>query len=117
VVVINQLNRQPIIIYHIGNVTAAAFNRDGRFVASTDDKGNLNVHLLLEDKAVLTKSIESCLAGSVKSICWTVDHKKVIVVGESKGTYGRVINVETGTSQGDLSGVCKTLLTVAVRSE
>lgn len=57
VVVVNQLARPPIYFYHTANVTAASFSPDGRLVASSDTDGNLLVHTIFEDKAVLTKTI------------------------------------------------------------
>lgn len=81
VVAINQATKPPIFVYHGSNVTAASFSQDGRFVASADTEGNLLVHLLEEDKAVLKKTIEQCFAGSIKCICWCADNKTVVVVG------------------------------------
>ena len=115
--VINQLSKPPIVIYHTGTVTAASFSRDGRLVASSDVDGNLLVHTLLEDKAVLLKKIDFCFAGSIKCIVWCTDNKTVVVVGEGKNVFGRIINLESGYAQGDISQVSKNLFSAAIRSD
>jgi hypothetical protein len=43
-VVVNQPPKLPIVFHHTATVTAAAFNLDGRFVASGDEKGTLMIH-------------------------------------------------------------------------
>lgn len=117
VAVISQLTKPPIILYHSSVVTAASFSRDGKFVASSDSEGKLLIHTILEDKAALTKSIDFCFSGNVKCIAWSTDNKTVVVVGEGKNVFGRIINLESGYAQGDISQVSKNLLTAAVRSD
>jgi hypothetical protein len=65
----------------------------------------------------MTKQLDFCFGGPIKCIAWSPDHKNVVIVGEAKGQFGKIINLEFGLPQGEIAGISRTLNTAAVRPE
>ena len=75
-----------------------------------DEQGNVRVwavNCLEAEKSIFEKKI---LSGKVSDLCWDTEGKRLFVVG--KGAFA--INLETGTSLGDLSFHSKSVNSVTV---
>ncbi len=93
---------------HICEVTALAFHPDGKLVASADIKGNISIWYI--EKLVENKKIENAFSGKINGLDFTEDGTKLLIYGDGKKKYGRVINWEMKNEVGEIGNVAKTLI-------
>ena len=93
---------------HICEVTAVAFHPDGKLVASADVKGNISIWYL--EKLIENVKIENAFAGKINGLDFTEDGTKLLMFGEGKKKFARVINWEMKNDVGEIANVAKTLI-------
>ena len=93
---------------HICEVTAVAFHPDGKLVASADVKGNISIWFL--EKLIENKRIENAFSGKINGLDFTEDGTKLLIYGEGKKKFGRVINWELKNDVGEIGNVAVTLI-------
>ena len=112
----HQHERPALHLHHHTHIAAAAFSHDGRLVASIETKGTLLISEVCPDRLLIVHRYDGVFANA-KAISWSADRKRVCIVGDGKGKYGRVIMVETGTNSGEISGVSMQLNACSFRPE
>ena len=93
---------------HICEVTALAFHPEGKLAASADIKGNIsfwNINKLFEEK-----KIENAFSGKINGLDFTEDGTKLLMFGEGKKKFAKVINWEMKNEVGEIGNVTKTLI-------
>ena len=93
---------------HICEVTALAFHPEGKIAASADVKGNIsiwNINKLFEEK-----KIENAFSGKINGLDFTEDGTKLLMYGEGKKKFARVINWEMKNDVGEIANVSRTLI-------
>jgi WD40 repeat protein len=93
---------------HICEVTAIAFHPEGKLVASADVKGNISMWFL--DKLIENNKIENAFSGKINGLDFTEDGTKLLIYGDGKKKFARVINWELKNDVGEIAGVTKTLI-------
>jgi WD40 repeat protein len=93
---------------HICEVTAVAFHPEGKLVASADVKGNISIWFL--EKLIENKRIENAFSGKINGLDFTEDGTKLLIYGEGKKKFGRVINWELKNDVGEIGNVTVTLI-------
>jgi len=93
---------------HICEVTAVAFHPDGKQVASADIKGNISIWYL--EKLMETGKIENAFSGKINGLDYSEDGTKLLIYGEGKKKFARVVNVEMKNDVGEITNVSKTLI-------
>ncbi len=54
---------------------------------------------------------------NARAIAWSADGKRICIVGAQKGSFGRVLLVDSGTNAGEITGVSANLTCCAFRPE
>ena len=93
---------------HICEVTAVAFHPDGKLVASADVKGNISIWFL--EKLIESSKIENAFSGKINGLDFSEDGTKLLIYGEGKKKFARVINWELKNDVGEIANVTKTLI-------
>ena len=93
---------------HICEVTAVAFHPEGKLVASADIKGTISIWFL--DKLIENSKIENAFSGKINGLDFTEDGTKLLMYGEGKKKFARVINWELKNDVGEIGNVSKTLI-------
>lgn len=93
---------------HICEVTAVTFHPDGKQVASADVKGNISIWYL--EKLIENVKIENAFSGKINGLDFTEDGTKLLIYGEGKKKFARVINWEMKNDVGEITNVSKTLI-------
>ena len=93
---------------HICEVTAVTFHPDGKLVASADVKGNISIWYL--EKLIENVKIENAFSGKINGLDFTEDGTKLLIYGEGKKKFARVINWEMKNDVGEITNVSKTLI-------
>ena len=93
---------------HICEVTAIAFHPEGKLVASADVKGNISIWFL--EKLTESTKIENAFSGKINGLDFTEDGTKLLMYGEGKKKFGRVINWELKNDVGEIGNISKTLI-------
>ena len=93
---------------HICEVTAVAFHPDGKLVASADVKGNISIWFL--EKLTENSKIENAFSGKINGLDFSEDGTKLLMYGEGKKKFARVINWELKNDVGEIANVSKTLI-------
>ena len=93
---------------HICEVTALAFHPEGRIAASADVKGNISFWSI--EKLIEEKKIENAFSGKINGLDFTEDGTKLLMYGEAKKKFARVINWDTKTDVGEIGNISKTLI-------
>lgn len=92
---------------HVGSVTCARFSNDGKLVASGDEGGNIR---LWHPDTGVQKSEFDVFPGPVRDVAFSSDSKFVIVCGECRGAFVKVVKVPTGSPAGAVKGHSKRVL-------
>ena len=93
---------------HICEVTALAFHPEGKLAASADIKGNISFWNI--DKLFEEKKIENAFSGKINGLDFTEDGTKLLMFGEGKKKFAKVINWEMKNEVGEIGNVTKTLI-------
>ena len=93
---------------HICEVTALAFHPEGKLAASADIKGNISFWNI--DKLFEEKKIENAFSGKINGLDFTEDGTKLLMFGEGKKKFAKVINWEMKNKVGEIGNVAKTLI-------
>ena len=93
---------------HICEVTALAFHPEGKLAASADVKGNISFWYI--DKLIEDKKIENAFSGKINGLDFTEDGTKLLMYGEGKKKFARVINWEMKNDVGEIGNISKTLI-------
>ena len=93
---------------HICEVTAVAFHPEGKLVASADVKGNISIWFL--EKLIENSKIENAFSGKINGLDFSEDGTKLLIYGEGKKKFARVINWELKNDVGEITNVSKTLI-------
>lgn len=92
---------------HTCEVTAMTFHPNGKYAASIDIKYNISIWDI--DKLTEITKLENAFANKVNGLDFTEDGTKLLLYGEGKKRYARVMNWELKTDVGEISNVIKTL--------
>lgn len=82
---------------HSHKVNVAKYSPSGQYIASGDDRGN--VQIWKDSK----KYEYQAISGKIKDLAWDMDSKRMIAVGEGHNKFGHCFLIETGTSVGTIS--------------
>jgi WD40 repeat protein len=93
---------------HICEVTALAFHPEGKLAASADVKGNISFWNI--DKLFEEKKIENAFSGKINGLDFTEDGTKLLMYGEGKKKFARVINWDMKNDVGEIGNVTRTLI-------
>jgi WD40 repeat protein len=93
---------------HICEVTALAFHPEGKLAASADIKGNISIWNI--DKLFEEKKIENAFTGKINGLDFTEDGTKLLMYGEGKKKFARVINWDMKNDVGEIGNISKTLI-------
>ena len=93
---------------HICEVTALAFHPEGKLAASADIKGNISFWNI--DKLFEEKKIENAFSGKINGLDFTEDGTKLLMYGEGKKKFARVINWDMKNDVGEIGNISKTLI-------
>ena len=93
---------------HICEVTALAFHPEGKLAASADVKGNISFWNI--DKLFEEKKIENAFTGKINGLDFTEDGTKLLMYGEGKKKFARVINWDMKNDVGEIGNISKTLI-------
>ena len=93
---------------HICEVTALAFHPEGKLAASADVKGNISFWNI--DKLFEEKKIENAFSGKINGLDFTEDGTKLLMYGEGKKKFARVINWDLKNDVGEIGNVTRTLI-------
>ena len=88
--------------------TALAFHPEGKLAASADVKGNISFWYI--DKLIEDKKIENAFSGKINGLDFTEDGTKLLMYGEGKKKFARVINWEMKNDVGEIGNISKTLI-------
>ena len=93
---------------HICEVTAVCFHPEGKLVASADVKGNISIWFL--EKLIESSKIENAFSGKINGLSFTDDGTKLLIYGEGKKKFARVINWELKNDVGEIGNCTVTLI-------
>ena len=93
---------------HICEVTAVCFHPEGKLVASADIKGNISIWLL--EKLIESSKIENAFSGKINGLSFTDDGTKLLIFGEGKKKFARVINWELKNDVGEIGNCTANLI-------
>lgn len=116
-VIIRDIDDPSIVdIYteHSVQTTVAKYAPSGFYIASGDVSGKVRIWDTTQKDHPL-KAEYPALGGAIKDLCWSPDSQKIVVGGEGRDKFGRVFQMDTGTSVGEISGQSKPLNAVAYR--
>ena len=102
------LTESKSYIKHICEVTAMTFHPEGKLAASADVKGDISIWSL--EKLTETAKIENAFSGKINGLDFTEDGTKLLMFGDGKKKFGRVINWEMKNDVGEIGNVSKTLI-------
>ena len=88
---------------HICEVTALAFHPEGKLAASADIKGNISFWNI--DKLFEEKKIENAFSGKINGLDFTEDGTKLLMYGEGKKKFARVINWDMKNDVGEIGNI------------
>ena len=93
---------------HICEVTAVCFHPEGKLVASADIKGNISIWFL--EKLIESSKIENAFSGKINGLSFTDDGTKLLIFGEGKKKFARVINWELKNDVGEIGNCTANLI-------
>lgn len=105
-----------IYTQHARETTCAAYSPSGYYICSGDASGKIKIWDTINPEH-LTKYEYQVLGGAIKDIQWSEDSKKIAVCGDGKEVYCKVINWDTGTTCGSMSGPNKSCNNMAMRQQ
>lgn len=101
---------------HSKETTCAAWSPSGYYVASGDASGKVRIWDTVNKEHIL-KNEYQLLSGRVKDLAWSSDSTRLAACGEGRDKVAVVVNVDTGTSCGTLSGPTKTCNSISIRQQ
>jgi len=93
---------------HSCQVNVAKYSPSGFYIASADQSGKVRIWDTVNKEHLCKIEIQP-LSGPIKDLAWSPDNQRMIVVGEGRERFGHVFLVDTGTSNGDISGPSKSI--------
>lgn len=93
---------------HCSETTAIAFHPQGKLVASSDVNGNI-IFWEIENTRE-SKKIDTIFAGKINGLVFTDDGANLLIYGNGKGRFAKVIDWNTGKDVGDFSGILKNVI-------
>jgi len=99
---------------HSKETTCALFSPSGYYIASGDTSGKIRIWDTINKEHIL-KYEYSLLGGPIKDIAWSEDSKRIAVCGEGNESSAKVINWDTGTTCGMLTGPVKSCNNIAIK--
>ena len=94
---------------HACAVTVAKYSPSGFYIASADKSGKIRIWDTV-NKEHLTKSEYQPISGPIYDLCWSQDNQRIVCVGEGREKFGHVFLSDTGTSNGDITGQTRYLV-------
>eukprot|EP00178_Gracilaria_changii_P019105 TRINITY_DN55578_c0_g1_i1.p1 TRINITY_DN55578_c0_g1~~TRINITY_DN55578_c0_g1_i1.p1 ORF type:complete len:607 (-),score=98.60 TRINITY_DN55578_c0_g1_i1:1903-3723(-) len=89
---------------HSAPVTCARFSPDGKQIASADENGFVRVW---NAETTVQKLEMQVYNGAVRDLSFSPDGKYLVLVGQSRGAFGKVIKLPSGGSAGVCGGHTK----------
>lgn len=102
-----------IFSLHTAPVTVVVFSRDASFVASGDAHGYIR---LWDPKTLSQKSEISAMGGAVRDIAFDYTGKFIACVGDSRGSFAKVLKLPTGGTAGACNGHTKRTMACDISS-
>lgn len=99
---------------HSKETTCAAWSPSGYYVCSGDASGKVRIWDTVNKEHILKYEYQ-LINGRVKDIAWSSDSTRIAVCGEGKQSTAVVVNWDTGTNCGNLSGPTKTCNSISIR--
>jgi len=99
---------------HARDTTVAVYSPSSYYIASGDISGKVRIWDTVNKEHILKYEYQ-LLGGPIRDIAWSEDSKKIAVCGEGKEEYAKVINWDTGTTVGSLSGASKSCNQLALK--
>ncbi|XP_072109131.1 WD repeat-containing protein 1 [Mobula birostris] len=99
---------------HARQVQVAQYSPSGYYIASGDISGKVRVWDTTQKEHLLKIEYQP-FAGPVKDICWSADNQKVAIAGEGKEMNAAVIQYDTGTSVGTVTGHSKVVNSISLK--
>ncbi|XP_005995864.1 WD repeat-containing protein 1 [Latimeria chalumnae] len=100
---------------HAHQVAVAKYAPSGFYIASGDLSGKIRIWDTTQKEHMLKYEYQP-FAGKIKDIAWSVDSKRIAVVGEGREKFGAVFLWDSGSSVGEISGHSKAINSVAIKS-
>ncbi|XP_078257493.1 WD repeat-containing protein 1 [Rhinoraja longicauda] len=99
---------------HARQVQVAQYAPSGFYIASGDISGKIRIWDTTQKEHGLKFEYQP-FCGTVKDICWSADNEKIAVAGEGKEKRGAVIQWDTGTNVGTVSGHSKAINSISLK--
>lgn len=99
---------------HSKETTCAVYSPSGFYICSGDISGKIRIWDTVNAEHILKYEYQ-VLGGTIKDIAWSEDSKRIAVCGEGRESSAVVINWDTGTSCGNLSGPVKSCNQIAIK--
>lgn len=110
----NDIKNCDVYTEHSQLTTVARFSPSGFYICSGDQSGKIRLWDATQPTHIL-KSDYHFLSGAVRDIAFSDDSKRVAIVGEGSDKFGHVFLFDTGTSNGNLSGQSRPIISVDFR--
>ncbi|GIY55967.1 actin-interacting protein 1 [Caerostris extrusa] len=91
---------------HRTQTTCAKYSPNGFYIASADQYGKVRIWDATQPEHILKNEFQP-IVGVITDLSWSPDSKRICAVGESRGKFAHVFNVDTGTSLGEIGGHSK----------
>jgi len=99
---------------HAKDTTVAAYSPSGFYICSADTSGKIRIWDTVNKEHILKYEYQA-MGGAIKDIAWSEDSKRIALCGEGKESVAVVINWDTGTSFGKLTGHTKYCNSIAYK--
>eukprot|EP01121_Diplochlamys_sp_Union-15-3_P010046 TRINITY_DN2776_c0_g1_i2.p1 TRINITY_DN2776_c0_g1~~TRINITY_DN2776_c0_g1_i2.p1 ORF type:complete len:618 (+),score=129.89 TRINITY_DN2776_c0_g1_i2:52-1854(+) len=100
---------------HQTETTLARFSPSGFYIASADKSGKVRIWDTVNPERILKIELP-IISGPILDLNWDSESKRIIAVGDGKGSYGKVFLMDSGSSVGEISGHGKAITTADIKS-
>jgi len=111
----NLISDNKIFTHHSFQTTCVSFHPDNIHAISSDIKGNI---ILWEIETLKPTKIfkEKFEGGIIKGLCISEDYSRLLIYGESKSVFAKVIFIDDEKPAGELTGNSRNILTGCFRA-
>jgi WD40 repeat protein len=116
--IVNRSLKDPSDAYlyqdHSTDCSVARYSPSGFYIASADKSGKVRIWDTVNAEHILKNEFQ-IIAGPILDLQWDSESKRIIAVGEGKGTFGRAFLADSGSSVGEISGHQKAITTADLK--